>query len=296
MSATLIISDMHLGQGKRCAKSAQALAQLWRSTPYEPVNHVICNGDTAEVHHPFYRDRAREALHQLQQLADSDGVKLTLICGNHDPAISDKHHALLADGQVFVTHGHVFHEAQAPWCVAGPQLLEAFRQKMAEFEGEDMSDFERICLCAEHASAKYWQSKGDQPPVSTGLRRAMCQPTVACTILKYWHQIPRDAAHFAQLHVPRARFVVFGHSHRQGIWHRAGRTILNTGSFGFPGKPFGIVLRDHALCMHRIRQSPDGYRLSEKPIRSYALSQSKRGEITTEVCDAATQQNALHVA
>ena len=105
---TLIISDTHLGKPGQV--NAEALRPVWQG-----VDELVINGDTAEVQVPWLRGAAVRELDRLEQLTGQDGVKLTLISGNHDAYLTDRRCLQLADGRILVMHGDALHPAVAPW-------------------------------------------------------------------------------------------------------------------------------------------------------------------------------------
>jgi UDP-2,3-diacylglucosamine pyrophosphatase LpxH len=107
--ATVIISDTHLGRRRGAAVTARSLRPLWRE-----ADHLVINGDAADVHHRTHALDARCELDRLVNLCQRDGVKLTLLAGNHDPLISPARHLTLHDDRILVMHGDAMHPAVAP--------------------------------------------------------------------------------------------------------------------------------------------------------------------------------------
>jgi predicted phosphodiesterase len=259
---TVILSDLHLGRPRVGALSADALRPLWRGAA-----HLILNGDTAEVHHPSHWSVAARQTVRLFELSEQDGCELTLLSGNHDPFISDVRHLLLADGRVFVTHGDVLHPAIAPWSPAAGRLRRAHDDALRALPPESRGELAARLTACQHASYAEWR---DAAEMREEARRStvagmLMRPWALGRVVRYWHVIPSIAARFAAEHAPDARVVLIGHTHRAGAWRVGARVVLNTGSFGFPGRPYAVVIEAGSLAFVRIRRRGDAYELDAAP-------------------------------
>lgn len=261
----VIISDTHLGRPKAAAISARALRPLWQGADY-----LVVNGDVAEVHHPRHWPIAARQTLELHDLCEADDVRLTLLSGNHDPYISDIRHLHIAGDQVFVTHGDVLHPAIAPWSPTAGRIRAANDEALSRLKPEVRDTLEHRLNAAQHASHHEW-SELQREASRSRIINMLVRPWAIAKVIWYWKIVPGLAAKFASRHVPEARFFVFGHTHRPGIWTMNGLTIINTGSFGFPGKPRAVVIEEQALTVHRIVCDDAAYRLDQKPIASYTL-------------------------
>jgi len=91
-------------------------------------------------------------------------------------------------------------------------------------------------------------------------------------VIDYWRKIPKLAASFLQEHAPLARFGVFGHTHHAGIWNINDRVIINTGSFGFPGRPRAVTIDDdRTLSVWPIRTRNGAYQLDATPLSTWSI-------------------------
>lgn len=261
----VIISDTHLGRPKHAARSAEALRPLWRG-----ADRLIVNGDVAEVHHPrHWSDAARETL-QLFDLCEEDDVALTLLSGNHDPYLTDLRHLHMAGHSILITHGDAFHPAIAPWSPAAGRLRKAHKRALAALEPESHDHLESRLSAAQHASHEEWNDLTEEAGHSTV--RAMCvRPWAILQVLLYWRAFPKLAAAFAAAHAPRAKYIIVGHTHHAGVWTIGDHVIINTGSYGFPGKPRAVVLEGGAMTIHDVRLNGDAYELADDPIAAYEL-------------------------
>ncbi|MCP3903502.1 MAG: hypothetical protein GY715_07675 [Planctomycetes bacterium] len=268
MPRLVIISDLHLGRPRGAAIGAEALRPIWRG-----ATGLVVNGDTAEIHHPRHRVAAARETLRLADLCAADGIDLTLLSGNHDPYLTDRRHLLLADGRVFVTHGDVLHPAVSPWSPAGRRVREANRLALAALGPAARDDLEARLSASQFACFAEWADLEDleRDAAHSSFLGMFMRPWAVAKVLHYWHIVPRLSARFVEQHVPGARFAVFGHTHRPGVWHVKQRVIINTGSFGFPGRPYAVVLEEDALSIVAIKRRGDVYEMNEKPEQRFEL-------------------------
>jgi len=271
----VILSDTHMGRADALVRSPEDLAPLWRG-----VDSLVINGDVAEVHDPRYRVKAAGQVLELHDLCERDGVDLTLLSGNHDPYISDTRHLLLADGAVFVTHGDALHPSIAPWCPSAVKVRQSYDNAMATLQPEERDTLAARLSVTQHAAQQHWIEFEEAIQRST-LQQLVRRPWMAFEVLWYWHSIPQLAKRFAEDHAPHARFFIFGHTHHQGVWQRGDLTIINTGSFGFPGKPRAVVIENGRLRVYKICRRGEVFDYADAPLAEYELDaaqQSANGE------------------
>ncbi|MEE9405037.1 MAG: metallophosphoesterase [Algisphaera sp.] len=273
-SRVVILSDTHLAEPGRGAGSAAALRPLWRG-----ATRVIFNGDTCESGELRRRGWANEAVAELQDLCDADGVRLTLIAGNHDPYITDTHFARLRGGEVFVTHGDALHFAIAPWAESARRLTRHHRDVVGELEADGMGGMDAKLLAAKQASARQWweeayrEDEERSPVQSYGGKLVM-----AAKALWYWRTEPIRAMDFAARYAPASRFFIFGHLHRAGTWkdadarNGAGRVIINTGAYRMPRWPRAVVIEGQQLGFWPVKYNATaGHTLGSTPLKTFAL-------------------------
>lgn len=245
---TLIISDVHLACPRTWVKRAELLRPLW-----ENVHRVVINGDVAELCDPKRRTEAARQTLLLQSLCKRDGVDLTLLAGNHDAFLTDRRCLMLAGERVLVTHGDLFLPALTrPSSNGAPGGLPS----------------------AGDGKVSGW-SEPPAPPHPFGLRAAMylraLRPTTLYQMARYCLNMPGMASQFLQVHAPSARFLVFGHTHRAGIWEIGSRVIVNTGSFGSPSRPRGVLIDQQTLSVFAIVQKDGSFHLGGQPLASFSL-------------------------
>ena len=263
----VILSDTHLGHPKRGARSAQALRSLWRG-----ADHLIINGDAAEMHDPTCRGAAAREILRMQRMCEEEDVELTLLPGNHDPMISDRRFVRLFGGEVFITHGDVLHPAISPWNSNRAELQQLHDQAIAALEPPLRRQMEAQLSAAQFASHFEWDHMANHPEPQIPLwRKATEQAAKVARAIWYWHTLPQAAARYARRHAPDCRYFIFGHIHHSGIWNIDQRTIINTGSYGFPSKPLAVVVQDRVLAVWPILTHERGYQLGPKPLRQFTL-------------------------
>lgn len=256
---TLILSDLHLGRGWSASgtrPAIESLAELWQD-----VDHLVLNGDVAEIHHPKLWATAARSLMHLIDRCDHDGVALTVLSGNHDPWLSSRRHLLLAGGRVLVTHGDVMHPAVAPWSPAAGRMRRAYHAAVDRLPREIRDRLEGRLDAARHASFAEWDDEEairEEAGRST-VGQMLMRPWSIAQVLLYWRAFPRLAADFAAAHTPEADIVVTGHTHRPGRWRIGDRVVLNTGSFVAPVRPRAVLLADDAISLHRIVRHRDSW-------------------------------------
>ena len=289
-SHIVILSDTHLGRKHCAAISADALRPLWQD-----ASHIVINGDVAEVHHREHWGEAARQTMQLFDLCDADGVGLTLLSGNHDPYLSDIRHLHLANREVLVTHGDVMHPAVAPWSPASGRILQAHQRAIASLNPEQRDHLESVLSASQYASHEEWNQL-EQEASHASIRGMLMRPWALIKVLRYWRQFPRLANEFTDRFSPESRFVVLGHTHHPGIWTVNEKTIINTGSFGFPGHPRAVILEDKTLSVWEIRTHQKHYELAEHPLANYELSTSVVLEEDTESDQALANASPSHPA
>ena len=257
----LVISDLHLGRAGMVETAASIQPLIDRA------GTLISNGDTAELHVPEFQAKAQCELEELRSRCRDTNTHLRLLAGNHDPDLVTRRHLQLADNRVFITHGDVIDEAVAPWSDAAERMRRQHRAFLKDLPPNLHDTLEgRFAACRSAAMAE-WSPEGDAGRPSTPLRM-LFKPGKIARVLWYWKTCNTRTNAFVEQFAPEARLILTGHTHRQGIFHRGGRTIVNTGSYGFPGKPLGVLLDRNGGRVHRIIQRNGCWDLAERPIYS----------------------------
>ena len=261
---TLILSDLHLGRpgGARSARAFEALVQQF--------NRVIVNGDIAELHHARFQRDAELEVEIFRDLCVTRGIRLDLIAGNHDPFVSDVRSLAIADGAIYVTHGDAFHPAIAPWSPYAASMRRSFAATLAATPPEIPRDVAHF-KAAREASLAEWRVMGAGAHVST-LANMAVRPHRMLAVLAYWARYPQMAAGWGARFAPRAGTIIVGHSHRAFAKSIVGRRIANTGAFGFPGIPHGIVIEGQSVHMHRIIDRTPYYTLATNASASWPIA------------------------
>ncbi|MEM1213314.1 MAG: hypothetical protein AAGI68_13565, partial [Planctomycetota bacterium] len=269
---TLVLSDLHLGHPD--APTPDQLRPLWQDHP-----HVLFNGDTAEVQIHHLKDAGRAALDQLQRLLDADGITTTLLAGNHDGILTPKRHHFFHGQHTLATHGDALHPALAPWTHRATSMAEFTLKHLQHNQHppsthQDADPDQHPSIPAPHLLEDRLRIANDashidfaeHPHPTSNRWLALRKPLMIPRVLLYWHRLPTYCVRFLERYAPESRILLFGHSHHPGVWQRDPYTLINTGSFTFPGHPRAIrVFADH-LTVHRIHQRPDAtYALNPEP-------------------------------
>ena len=282
----VILSDTHLAKRGRGADSAAALRPLWRD-----ADEVIFNGDVAEVADERLRGAAARQVMELLRLAEIDGVRVTLISGNHDPLITDRRYLRLAQREVFMTHGDILHPAISPWTDHGKHMARLHADAVMSLDPSKARDMDAFLAACKHASATQWEHFVSRPhkhawwerlqPAGVRDKTALARKLVKATY--YWHTIPRRAMGFARRFAPESRFFVFGHIHRAGIWTDRGagpggqdRFIINTGAYQSPRNPRAVVIENGKLEVWPVVFDTAGHGFGEEPLASYEMQHVAR--------------------
>lgn len=269
MSRTVIISDLHLGPPDGAVRDAAQVRPVWTG-----CDRLILNGDCAELHHPEFKNRATHELMRLVELAAVDGVDVDILSGNHDPWLSATRSMTLAGGSILVTHGDALHPAIAPWVPNADLLRSAFEKAMADHERSGGLDgLEARLDAARQAAFEEWEAleaQSEKRPLWELLKR----PWALVTILDYWRRVPKLAADFLAEHAPESRYLVFGHTHRPGVWTIDGRTLINTGSFDMPCRPRAVAIEGDAMCVHKIKKRGGVWTLAPREVARFDLDHS----------------------
>jgi predicted phosphodiesterase len=265
-SRTLILSDLHLGRPRLAALSAESLRPLWQG-----CSRLIINGDVAEVHHPTHWSVAARQVLRLHDLCEADDVELTLLSGNHDPYLTDIRHLELVGGSIFITHGDVLHPAVAPWSPRAGIMRDAHERAIAAIPVDERDHLDSRLKVSQFASHVEWSDMAHEAAKSS-VPQMLLRPWCVPQVLLYWWRFPRLAAGFLHDHAPHARIGVFGHTHRAGIWSIDDRIIINTGAYGFPGRPWAVMIDDDREArVLKIECDDSTYRFADAPIRVLAL-------------------------
>lgn len=265
-----ILSDLHLG-----LKAAPTPASL--SSVIAGATEVILNGDAAESASTTLHTQAHDALAELTDRCTRSGATLLRLEGNHDPATGDLH-ALRELNRVFITHGHCFHPAIAPWSPAAAEVTKEFRRAHAA-SAQTLEPL-RSLHAARAASICERTHERARSPLAV-LRAMALRPWVFPVVIGYWRIFPELAARFLEtcanhpesLDQPPARVIVAGHSHRAGAWLIRGKLVLNTGSFTFPGQPHVVHLDEGTVSLTPLVKVAQEWRQDQGERRSWRIEE-----------------------
>lgn len=269
----VILSDLHLG-----LRAAPEPASLMPAL--DGAQEVILNGDAAECSSSAFGLRGEAHFSELQERLAGAGASVLRIEGNHDPATGELC-AVRAQGRVFVTHGHAFHPAIAPWSPAAHRVATEFQRV---YEGApNCPEPERTLLAARAASISERSFDKAGSPL-TVLSRMATRPWVFPLIIGYWRMFPELSARFLErvggvAHAraePIPNVIVAGHSHRAGAWLVRGKLVLNTGSFTFPGQPHAVTLSETSVSLTPLTRIAGEWRQDASARRTWLIDEIAR--------------------
>ena len=260
-----ILSDLHL---------AHQVSRIARVSALRPLvagaGTLIFNGDTHQELTTAVAERSAEMLDELRRLCLDEGSTPIFLPGNHDPGWPGPGWVALAGGRIIVTHGDALLPEGSPWkreVLAGRQrLLDLWR----EYPQAATDPAVRLSLARAMARALPTQEKPFGRRLWQLAWDAAYPPQRALRILQAWWGQGAAGAAFCQRYFPQAEVLIIGHFHRPGCWCKAGRLVINTGSFVNPGRAHWVEW--HAGCLRRglVEESPDACRLG-KQLNSWPL-------------------------
>lgn len=267
-----IVSDLHLGHKASLIEDLQALRPL-----AEGVDHLIFNGDTLELKYgdlqaDYYNAEEQKA--RFDEEVASWGIDVTVITGNHDPAISEIHSASVCDGLVFVTHGDGLFRDIAPWS-SNVKNLRLCSAHIDENETGTTAEALHLYL-SKHKQATLDAHKldGNYNPTMWGKLKIFLHqtwpPSTPFRILKCWQEMPGRAISLASRFALTPRFIVVGHTHNPGIWRRGDQVVVNLGSyFPWPGARC-IDIDDQTFSVRMIKKGKNRIEIG-RVIESFEL-------------------------
>ena len=252
MTRTIVISDTHIPR-KGKLTSARLLAPL-----IDDCDRLVVNGDLAETHKQGLRPQVEGELQILKSMVEKAGIELLLLCGNHDPEISQWRAAEFAGGRILVTHGDAFDSRIAPWAREADVMKAEWERIQTLHPGEETITT-RFDSVRGAAIAEWWMDP-TRPGYSSMLSILM-RPRALRKVLQQWKQFPAIARTFSAQFFPNAEWLLVGHCHRFGIDRSAKPSVINTGAFGFPTRPHAVILDADQLQVRRLRQIATGWTL-----------------------------------
>ena len=252
-----ILSDLHLGHPGCRISSGEQLRPL-----LEGAGTVILNGDTMEMRACSYRAEAERLFGELRELIEGMGIRLEVLTGNHDPSIAERHHADLCGEEILVTHGDVLFPEIAPWSVQEPARLRKILEYDRKLRQEHGDGFEE-CLTRVKRVCEF--TAVFEPNVKRGLRGKLFTlaslvwpPWKWLIVVGVWIRQKKLAAAFCEEYRPRAKGIVFGHTHYAGAWTVGDRVVVNTGGYLALGRALLVEIAEGELRTFAVRRRSDG--------------------------------------
>ncbi|MAI66456.1 MAG: hypothetical protein CMJ26_01095 [Phycisphaerae bacterium] len=249
MRRTLILSDIHFCKRGSTVTSVEQLQPLWQG-----YDELVLNGDTSELHCAQHTEKAGQAVESLKKMTAKDNVELTIICGNHDPTISDIEHKWFCDKKVLVFHGHAPIVGGAPWSWRYKHFAESSNKQLQETG----NGFDEQLSAVRTASIQSATGAFNEHRPSL-FRLALSIAPAIIKIVKCWKRYPTVVSMWADTFAPSAKCIITGHTHHAGIWKREGKTIINTGCFGFPSHPRAVEISGTKITIYKIKKNNGAY-------------------------------------
>ncbi len=255
-----ILSDLHIFDADSRIREPEQLVPLFTG-----VDHLILNGDTCDTE----RDLAAAEFAGLLEFFRNRVPRVTFLTGNHDPAISELHELMLANGEVWVTHGDVFFPEATPWSTLRDELARRIDHHLAAAPAEERHTI-ATRLRAHRAACHQLPREFDQRAASALARLhrlsiTLFPPRKIIAMLKAWRDTPRLAADLAAAQRPSARVIITGHIHHPGVWTRpCGRVVINTGAFGPPWGALLVDLHNEVLTVRKVAQRGGAFHPGER--------------------------------
>ncbi len=251
MAKTLILSDIHFCKWSSTVTSVHQLRPLWKG-----FDALILNGDTSELHSAKHSKASMLAADEIKTTTRDDGVHLTMICGNHDPTISNTEYVWFHNKKTLVFHGHAPIKGVAPWSWRCKHIAEKNKQHL--INADDVFEEQLQATRIGSTLAATGAFKQHRPK---SLHMLMLSIPAVYKILRCWWSYPSLVAKWAEQYAPSARLVITGHTHHAGIWNRNGIIIINTGCFGFPSHPRAVIIDDDSIIVKRLSKRGGVYEL-----------------------------------
>lgn len=248
---TRIISDIHYGDRMSLVRSFDQLRPLLAG-----VDALAVNGDALDTRPGPDPAHTARCLEDVRRFVGGAPVPVTFVTGNHDPDFSTHHLLELEGGKLLLIHGDILFDNIVPWGRDARLLGQRVREAIERLPDGARHRLEDRLLAYRRVSSGIRQRhQSERHPLRYAFRLitdTLLPPGSAFGMLHAWKVAPRRAAALASLHRPQARFVLFGHTHRPGIWRRPGGPIaINTGSFTFP---FGAYAVDASADLVIVRK------------------------------------------
>ncbi len=247
----VVVSDLHLTHRGRWRDRLERLRALWAGAA-----SVVFNGDTITWATAADARTSRQMLAHLADLCRADGAGAIFLAGNSDFDLARRRHLDLAGGKVLVTHGDVIFDEVCPWRAAAPRLRAARRNFLAALPAQRRQTLEAQLDAARQAVAEVDCPRRIGPlghfELTARLWRLLANPAQPWAVLRTWRTAPALAARLLRRYRPQARAIIFGHTHRAGLWRIDGRVIINTGAPGRFGRALVARVHDGQIVVRRV--------------------------------------------
>lgn len=266
-----ILSDLHFGDRGSRIRSLPSLAPL-----FEGAGSLVLNGDTIDTR-PGPVPAVTTALRaEALEFFARSAPPTTILTGNHDPDLTDRHTLELAAGRIFVTHGDIIFDDLVPWGQDAPFVRQRLADELATLPAAARDQLEPRLAVYRRVAASIPQRHQSE---RNGLKYAMgyladtvWPPNRVLRVLRAWRRAPRLTAELTRRHRPAARFAIIGHIHHPGFWRMPdGLVVLNTGAFCAPLNACVIDVHPERVVLRRTVRRGDEFHLGQT-VAEFALA------------------------
>jgi UDP-2,3-diacylglucosamine pyrophosphatase LpxH len=213
---------------------------------------------------------------ELREICTEEGVAPLFVTGNHDPYADGPHYLDLLSKRVFVTHGDLLYQKISPWSRELEISRDALEKVFADFANADLADLDtRLDLMLRARLAL----KAVAPPVHGGplgklwtIFGEAWPPRRPIEILRVWLTAHRDAERVRSLYRPEASAMVYGHTHRPGLWIRNRALYINTGGFLTFSRALVVEIQRNSIQVFRVVRKSDWFCIGDAAAGEFRLA------------------------
>ncbi len=253
-----ILSDLHWGHPVSLVRRVEQLRPL-----FEGAGTVVFNGDTVEQGPGFGGRREPGDAAVFADVCRAAGARPVFVSGNHDPAISELGSLEVAGGKVLVTHGDVLFPEISVWGRTRHEIREACERMYLPNHQPVEEGLDEVIARVREACINMLDDRGIDGLAWCGFRRFVLRqgwpPGRARRIFRCWAETGLRGGRLAERHHTAPAFIVMGHTHFPGVWHRKSCTVINTGSyFPFMGRRL-VEIHNDELTVRRVFRRKDAF-------------------------------------
>lgn len=251
-----VISDLHLGHSASRLVDPAMLEPL-----FDGVDRLILAGDIWQQRKMGEGQvEARKKFETLIANLDQQGIEVVLLRGNHDPD-SGEGVAWVGGKSILVTHGDAVYDDATPWS----REIGRYRREIDKIVKRYHAQSHLAEACADRAREIALTLKviplPKFPPPLNFFATAFWPPSRPFEMIRVWRGMGEQGLKFLERSGEGASVLVCGHFHQAGIWEKAGRVMINTGSFMSGSTPWCVDYENGNLTASEIDLDRDQFRV-----------------------------------